>query len=81
MSNFTKRIVTETGVLEFNFDRVSTTGNTKYHVSVSANSHNYHFTMEAKSGRWKIVSAPLPPQWILGFEEQLATEILRHLAA
>ena len=79
MPYFIKRIVTKAGVLEFHFDRISTTENIKYHVSVVVEGNAYHFTMQPDSDHWKIVSAPLPPEWIVKLEDQFSAEILRHL--
>jgi hypothetical protein len=79
MPNFSKQIASENGLFQFFFDRISTTNGIKYHVSVRVEKNtSCHFTMEPKDGRWKIVSAPLPPSWILKLEDELSKEISNH---
>ena len=62
----------EQGYLHFSFSCILSLQKKKYQVSVQPRGpRRYHFVMEEKYGRWRITSAPLPPQWIFRMEALL----------
>lgn len=70
---FTKKIAIESNFApEFFFNRIYTAGGIHFHVAVIDKAGNFcHFTMAEKEGKWKIVNAPQPPEWIMKIEAAL----------
>lgn len=76
MSDFSKKIQVEEGVLKFDFMRVYTVQGVRYYVAVVDKSGKAHlFQMQEKESQWKIVLAPKAPDWILEIEAQLGEAI------
>jgi len=71
--------VEDQGFLYFCFDGIHSPEKKKYHVRVwTTGPQCHHFVMEERYGKWKIVRAPLPPQWILDLEMTLEQVIHQH---
>jgi hypothetical protein len=77
MLHFTKVLhVEDHGFLYFSFKCTHSQDNNKCQVQVWTEGEQcHHFVMEERHNNWKIVQAPLPPQWILKMESQLETVI------
>jgi hypothetical protein len=79
MPNFKKRLRTEFGNAEFTFTSILGPQGVRYHVLVlDANHKTCVFTMVLRRSQWQIIHAPLPPQWILELESELAKAIVKH---
>lgn len=77
---FTHVLMTkDQGFLHFSFDCIISPHKKKYHVTVlKRGGENFHFLMEQKHGRWKIIEAPQPPRWVKGMEHQIEEMICEH---
>jgi hypothetical protein len=82
MSYFTKKLYTkQTGFMEFSFNGIDTVNGTKFHITVLCDScQHIHFLMQECKGGWEFINAPLPPQWVLNFENELSRAINEALA-
>ena len=70
---------TQSGVLEFHFERVGYPSTTAYKVAVIIGPNKtYNFTMKENGSKWKIVDASSLPSWIMNFEEELSDSICAH---
>lgn len=75
MADFTRKAKSAEGLLVFTFNRIYTVKGTIYFVSVTGQDRRHHFHMEERSGSWKIVEAPKPPDWLLQLEKELGETI------
>jgi hypothetical protein len=77
MSYFTRKLYTkQTGFMEFSFNGIDTISGTKFHITVLCDScQHIHFLMQECKGGWEFINAPLPPQWVLNFENELSRAI------
>jgi len=82
MSYFTKQLYTkQTGFIEFSFNGIDTISGTKFHITALCDScQHIHFAMQECKGGWEFINAPLPPQWVLNFENELSRAINEALA-
>jgi hypothetical protein len=73
MLHFTRVLhVEDYGFLYFSFKCTHSTENKNCQVQVWTEGEQcHHFSMEEKEGKWKIITAPLPPKWILELEAAL----------
>jgi hypothetical protein len=79
MTTFAKKLPTRWGKTEFVLSPIRMAGSYKCHVSAQGEDGEVlHFTMEQKGEFWRIVNAPLLPEWIMECEPYLSLEILEH---
>jgi hypothetical protein len=65
------------GYLHFSFHPIIAPAKLRYQVSVlTRGPQKLDFEMEERYGQWKIVTAPLPPKWIIELEPILERLIL-----
>lgn len=70
---------TQSGILEFHFERVGYPSTTGYKVAViEGPNRTYNFVMQEKGEGWHIVEASNLPAWIMNFEEELSDSICAH---
>jgi hypothetical protein len=79
MSNFTKNIQTQKGLITFYFNRIYTVNGVKYHVSVRDNKTSYYFMMEGSDEQWNFLDDTPLPHWIIELEKELKNAINAHL--
>jgi hypothetical protein len=76
VKDFTKKINTEAGIIEFHFQGIYTVKGIRFFVSGrDRNSKSHRFTMEMEKGIWKIRDGSDLPQWIRDSETELAQAI------
>jgi hypothetical protein len=81
MPHFKKRLETAFGNLEFTFTGMVTPRGVRYYVSVLDTEDKVcSFSMVVKDGKWRIMHAPLPPQWLMKMESKLSKAIDEHNA-
>jgi hypothetical protein len=71
MADVIKKIDTGEGKLVFTFTKIYTVRGVIFFVSVFGRQSQSFFHMEKRDDRWKIVQAPLPPEWVTIHEEEL----------
>ena len=79
MSNFTKNIQTQKGVLTFYFNRIYTVNGLKYHVSARDGRLSHYFMMGDGSEQWHFTDVTYLPGWIIELEGKLEEVINEHL--
>jgi hypothetical protein len=79
MSNFTTRIQTPNGALQFYLNHLYTINGVCYHVSVTDRQNKSHvFYMQEENGQWNIRGEPNIPDWIQSVESDLQLAIKNH---
>jgi hypothetical protein len=74
--SFTKKVMANSQLLDFNFIKAYTSGGVKYYIWViDTHSQAYLFPMEQKKGQWQIADASHVPGWIYAVEAQLKQAI------
>jgi hypothetical protein len=71
MADLIKKIDTPDGLLVFSLTRIHTVNGLTYFAGVFGRSAHHFFLMEKRGGKWKIVQAPKPPDWIYSYEDEL----------
>ena len=78
MADFTRFIRVDGKNLEFRFSLIEHPESPSYFVGVMAHNHkSYAFNMKKTAEGWRIVTAPLPPDWIMAVEDELSEAIER----
>ena len=79
MSNFSKTIQTEKGIMNFYFNRVYTPDGARYHVSAMAkNNRAVICYMEQRGDEWHLVMRDANAPWLTEIENELSRAIREH---
>jgi|GEM_PF-1811733 len=81
MSDFSKKIASQNGVLLFDFTRIYTVSGPVYFVSVSNRLVRESFQMKEESGEWSITRTAGVQDWLLQLEPELNKTIVENLSA
>ncbi|NTS42981.1 hypothetical protein HRG84_18990 [Flavisolibacter sp. BT320] len=78
MADFSGDLETGEGLVHFTFSRIYTVNGPVYFTTAIRRSINHNFHMVKNEGTWKIAHAPMPPNWVLACEAELARIIEAH---
>jgi hypothetical protein len=80
-SYFTKRFISQHGLLNFYFNRINTAEGVRFHVSCADGGEKtcYMFLMQEVLGQWHISDRRNAPEWLLSMEKNCSDFILEQM--
>lgn len=78
MAEFNGELETTEGLVQFTFSRIYTVNGPVYFITAMRRTSTHNFHMVKNEGTWKIANVPVPPNWVLTCEAELARIIEAH---